>query len=261
MTEPLPADLEVALERLAQTEHLLVALDFDGTLAPFVDNPDDSRAIPEAADAIVKLLDVSHTTVAFVSGRAVDSLQRASEAQDGILLVGSHGAEYRFDGVDTHPPLRDEDRVHVATLSAVLDAVSAEHPGTWVEAKPAGFALHTRNLPGSAENAANAAARTAVAEALIPAKVRDGKNVLEFSILSATKGDAMRHLRDYTGATAAFYAGDDVTDEDAFAALGESDLALKCGDGDTIAGFRVDSPRAVAHVLERLAELRVATGR
>ncbi len=261
MTEPLPVDLEAALERLARTEHLLIALDFDGTLAPFVDNPDDSRAIPEARDAVAKLLEVSHTTVAFVSGRAVDSLQRASEAPDGILLVGSHGAEYRFDGVDTHPPLGDEDRAHVATLSVVLEAVSAEHPGTWVEAKPAGFALHTRNLPGSAEEAANAAARRAVTKALIPAKVRDGKNVIEFSVLSVTKGDAMRHLRDYTGATAVLYAGDDVTDEDAFAALGETDLSLKCGQGDTIAGYRVETPQAVAAVLQRLAELRAATGR
>lgn len=261
MTEELPADLDTALERLAETDHLLVALDFDGTLAPFVDNPDDSRAIPEARDAVSRLLDISHTTVAFVSGRAVDSLERASEAADGILLVGSHGAEYRFDGVDTHPPLKDEDRRHVATLSATLHAVSVQHPGTWIEVKPAGFALHTRHLDGPAENAANAAAREAVAEAQVPAKVRDGKNVLEFSVLAATKGDAIRHLRDYTGATAVFYAGDDVTDEDAFAALGDTDLALKCGKGDTVAAYRVETPVDVARVIARLADLRAATGR
>ncbi|AWB86813.1 trehalose-phosphatase [Mycetocola zhujimingii] len=257
----LSAELNAALGRLADAEHLLVALDFDGTLAPFVDNPDDSRAIPEAAEAVARLLDVSHTTVAFVSGRAVDSLQRASQAPDGILLVGSHGAEYRFDGVDTHPPLGDDDLARVATLSVALEEVSAAHPGTWIEAKPAGFALHTRHLDGHAENAANDAARAAAEAAGVPAKVRDGKNVIEFSVLSVTKGDAIRHLRDYTGATAVLYAGDDVTDEDAFAVLGDGDLSLKCGEGDSVARYRVATPADVADVLARLAELRAATGR
>ncbi|WP_229727701.1 trehalose-phosphatase [Mycetocola zhadangensis] len=253
--------LDEALTRLASTEHLLVALDFDGTLAPFVDNPEESRAIPEARDAVARLLEVSHTTVAFVSGRAVDSLSRASESPDGILLVGSHGAEYRFDGVDTHPPLSDGDRARVATLSGVLAVVSSEHPGTWVEAKPAGFALHTRGLPDELELAANEAARRAVADANLQVKVRDGKDVIEFSILSVTKGDALRHLRDYTGATAVLYAGDDVTDEDGFAALGEGDLSLKCGPGDTVANYRVASPADVAAVLATLAQERAATGR
>jgi trehalose 6-phosphate phosphatase len=261
MSELLSPELDNALIRLAKTEHLLVALDFDGTLAPFVDNPRDSRAIPEARDAVLRLLDVSHTTVAFVSGRAVDSLQRASEAPDGVLLVGSHGAEYRFDGVDTHPPLSDEDRERVTTLSGVLASASAAHPGTWLEEKPAGFALHTRGLTHEAEAAANNEARRAVAAANLPVKVREGKDVLEYSILSVTKGDALRHLRDYTGATGVLYAGDDVTDEDGFAALGDGDLALKCGEGDTVADYRVATPVAVAAALSRLAELRSATGR
>ena len=261
MTELIPNDLDDALARLATTEHLLVALDFDGTLAPFVDNPDDSRAIPEARDAVAKLLEVSHTTVAFVSGRAVDSLQRVSGSLDGVLLVGSHGAEYRFDGVDTHPPLSEENHERVNTLSGILASVSSAHAGTWVEAKPAGFAIHTRGLSSAAEDAANDAARRAVAESGLPVKVRDGKDVLEFSILSVTKGDALRHLRDYTGATAVLYAGDDVTDEDGFAALGEGDLALKCGGGDTSARYRVATPLAVAAVLDKLAEDRAATGR
>jgi trehalose 6-phosphate phosphatase len=255
------ADLGDALRRLADTEHLLVALDFDGTLAPFVDNPDESRAIPEARDAVAMLLDVSHTTVAFVSGRAVDSLQSASEAPDGVLLVGSHGGEYRFDGVDTHPPLSDEDSARVARLSDVLVPVSSAHPGTWIEAKPAGFALHTRSLSSDAEQLAKDAARAAVHDADLPVTVRDGKDVIEFSILSVTKGDALRHLRNYTGATAVLYAGDDVTDEDGFDALGDGDISLKCGDGETGASYRVESPVEVAAALAALAQARAATGR
>ncbi|MBG6240022.1 trehalose-phosphatase [Mycetocola sp. CAN_C7] len=260
MTAVSPA-LDAALAKLADSEHLLIALDFDGTLAPFVDRPEDARALPEAQRAVEKLLEISHTTVAYVSGRAVDSLQLASESPDGVLLVGSHGAEYRFDGVDAHPPLSAEDSARVAALAEAFLGFADEHPGVSIERKPAGFAVHTRGVETDAAFSAENDARRIVADVYPDATVRDGKNVLEFSVLSATKGDAIRHLRDYTGATAVLYSGDDVTDEDAFRVLAESDLALKSGDGPTVAPYRVEAPAEVAAVLHRLAELRAATGR
>jgi trehalose 6-phosphate phosphatase len=253
--------LTAALEQLATCDHLLVALDFDGTLAPFVDRPEDARALPEARLAVERLLEVSHTTVAFVSGRAVDSLQLASEAPAGVLLVGSHGAEYRFDGVDAHPPLDAEDADRLGALTTGFLGFSDAHPGARIERKPAGFAVHTRGLEPEAAFLAEDEARRIVADVCPDATVRDGKDVLEFSVLDATKGDAIVHLRDYTGATAVLYAGDDVTDEDAFAVLGTGDLALKTGEGPTMAPFRVGSPAEVAEVLDRLARFRAATGR
>lgn len=254
-------NLDAALTRLADTEHLLVALDFDGTLAPFVDRPEDARALPEARLAVERLLEVSHTTVAFVSGRAVDSLQLVTEPSSGVLLVGSHGAEYRFDGVDAHPPLDAEDSERLMALTEGFSGFSDAHPGTRIERKPAGFAVHTRGVDADAAFLAENEARRIVADVCPDATVRAGKNVLEFSVLAATKGDAIRHLRDYTGASAVLYAGDDVTDEDAFRVLGTDDLALKSGEGPTVAPFRVDSPLEVAEVLDRLARLRAATGR
>lgn len=253
--------LDSALTRLADAEHLLVALDFDGTLAPFVDHPEDARALPEARLAVERLLEVSHTTVAFVSGRAVDSLERVSEAPAGVLLVGSHGAEYRFDGVDAHPELHAEDAARVSELEAAFAGFPDAHSGARIERKPAGFAVHTRGLDADEAFAAQDAARRIVADVYPDATVRDGKDVLEFSVLAATKGDAILHLRDYTGATAVLYSGDDVTDEDAFEVLVDGDLALKSGEGPTIAPFRVGSPAEVAAVLDRLATLRAATGR
>ncbi|WP_411720489.1 trehalose-phosphatase [Mycetocola sp.] len=255
------AALNSALKQLADAEHLLVALDFDGTLAPFVDRPEDARALPEARLAVERLLEVSHTTVAFVSGRAVDSLQLASEAPAGVLLVGSHGAEYRFDGVDAHPPLDADDTERLRALTAGFAGFSDAHPGARIERKPAGFAVHTRGLDSEAAFLAENDARRIVADVCPDATVRDGKDVLEFSVLDATKGDAILHLRDYTGATAVLYAGDDVTDEDAFSVLNTGDLALKSGEGPTIAPFRVGSPAEVAEVLDSLASFRAATGR
>src|SRR5690606_6091483 len=107
------------------------------------------------------------------------------------------------------------------------------------------------------------AATTAAREAALAAvtgirdlTVRRGADVLEFSVRPTNKGDAVRALREYSGATGVFFAGDDVTDEDAFAALGDTDLGLKCGEGNTIAEFRVASINDVADVLHQLIQLR-----
>ena len=86
--------------------------------------------------------------------------------------------------------------------------------------------------------------------------MREGKNVIEFALRPGNKGDAIAKLREHTGATSVFYAGDDVTDEDAFVALGADDLGMKIGQGRTAAGHRVRGPEEVAEVLALLADFR-----
>ena len=68
----------VALDAAAATDHLLVASDFDGTLAPIVNNPADARALPRAAEAIVALAELPGTSVVLVSGRALATLRELS---------------------------------------------------------------------------------------------------------------------------------------------------------------------------------------
>ena len=251
----LPADLEPALARLAGTPELLVALDFDGTLAPEVDVPDDARALPEAHDAVLALLELPHTAVAFISGRAMQSLQHVAQLPESALLVGSHGVEVHTDG-RTEVDLDDAELARRDALGATLEGIAEGLEGVWIEVKPAGFALHTR-VAGDAETAT--AERRALAETELEANgltVRRGKNVIEFSVRSTTKGEAVERLRRQTGATAVLFAGDDVTDEDGFAALGPGDLGLKSGDGETRASHRVTGPREVASTLRMLAEKR-----
>lgn len=252
----LPEPFIGALRELARTRRLLVALDFDGTLAPEVDDPEQARALPEARSAVLRLLDMPNTRIALVSGRALDSLIRVAEVPDTVLLVGSHGIELRLDHPGDVIALDEAERARVDLLKNVLGEVADSFDEVWLEEKPAGFALHTRLASAHNSRIAHLVARSETAAEDQGLTVRDGKDVLEFSVRSTTKGEAVEHLRKYTSATAVFYAGDDVTDEDAFAALGPDDVGLKSGQGQTLANFRVPGPVDVARALNLLADLR-----
>jgi trehalose 6-phosphate synthase/phosphatase len=257
-TFEVPDQLEEALIEFSCRTRVLVAIDFDGTLAPFTDDPARSRMLTPARRAIKQLTSLSDTAVAIVSGRALADLEKVTGMGPGVALVGSHGAEFRV-GDRTHSSLQDPS---VATLLAQiadrLRTVAKRAPGAWVETKPIGFALHTRALPQSVEEQTWERAKRSIeeiedAERLV---VREGRHVLEFSAFGTTKGDAIDELRSSLGVSAVFFAGDDVTDEDAFAALAQDDISVKCGPGDTLARFRVAEPASMAEVLRRLAQLR-----
>lgn len=252
----LPEPLIGAMRELARTKRLLVALDFDGTLAPEVDDPEQARATPEARAAVLRLLRMRDTRVALVSGRAIRSLEHVADLPDNALLVGSHGIELRLDTPDVRLSLDTAELAQVGVLGDVLGEVADSFDEVWLEKKPAGFALHTRMATEHDSRVAHLVARSETSAEIDDLTVRSGKNVLEFSVRSTTKGEAVQHLREYTDATAVFFAGDDVTDEDAFAALGPDDLGLKSGEGSTLANFRVPGPTQVARALGLLADLR-----
>ena len=83
-----------------------------------------------------------------------------------------------------------------------------------------------------------------------------GKDVLDLAVLHVTKGSALDVLRERVGADAVLFAGDDVTDETAFAVLRDGDVGVKVGEGDTAAMHRVAGPPEVSALLERLLALR-----
>lgn len=259
-TPPLPESLVTALRELAHVRRLLVALDFDGTLAPEVDSPEQARALPAAREAVLALLGMPNTRVALVSGRALRSLIEVADLPDTVLLVGSHGIEIRLDDPHDRVGLDTAEIEQVEVLHEVLGDVADEFDQVWLETKPAGFALHTRLATEENSRLAHLVALSEAQAEIENLTVRKGKNVLEFAVRSTTKGEAVEHLRRYTAADAVFYAGDDVTDEDAFAALLPHDVGVKSGAGETEAAFRVGGPDEVADVLSALAAFRASAG-
>jgi trehalose 6-phosphate phosphatase len=247
-------DLRDRLEELARTPVLLVASDYDGTLAPIVEDPDLAAPHRESLVALRQLADLPQTHVAIISGRALADLSRLTGAPEEIHLVGSHGSEFDPDfAVQLSPE-------HIALrqrLEHELAQIAARHPGLHIEQKPASIAFHFRNADAQA-------ARAAVEQVLRgPAAyegvyTKYGKKVVELGVVATDKGAALDTIRQRVGATAALFIGDDITDEDAFQRLRGPDAGIKIGEGQTAAAYRIDSVLEAAQLLASLAELRAA---
>lgn len=253
-TEGSAHDLEAQIKRLASVPVLLVASDYDGTLAPIVDDPEQAFPDPDGLVALRRLAELPRTEVCLISGRALADLRRLSGAEDPIRLIGSHGSEFAL-GFATH--LNSEQlalREQLLTESGVL---AARHPGASVEAKPAGIAFHYRRVAQDDQPAARAAALE-LARSAPGVHVREGKCVVELAVTETDKGSALEETRRRVGASAVLFLGDDQTDEDAFALLHGPDVAVKVGDGESQAPHRLSGPREVSRALALLLEARRA---
>ena len=251
-----------AIVTLAATEHLLVALDFDGTLSPLVDAPMDARMLPAARAALEALTVTPATTVALVSGRSLADLRVIAEHRDDspILLAGSHGAEHWVPGAGELP--RTDDAAALALrdrLRAEAEDLVADIPGAWIEPKTFGFAVPTRTVAPSERAGVEASVDALVAARAPQWRRRTGHHIVEYAFRSEGKDAGVAWLRERTGATAVLFAGDDVTDEDAMRTLGPDDLGVRVGPGPTAATLRVDTPQQLAALLGRLARERAAS--
>lgn len=259
--------LEAGLRRVAPADRLLVASDFDGTLAPIVDRPDAVEPDLEALAALRRLSELDATLVAVVSGRSRAVLEqhlgqgRAARDGPGMILVGSHGAELDPALFSGSLPTARRDPADDRALAAAgerLDALAGEYPGAIVERKPTAVAFHVRQVEESRRD--EAAQRAAALADGGPLRLQAGHLVVELVMGDANKGDAIDAVRRATGATATVFVGDDRTDEHAFARLGPGDLAVKIGPGSTCAPVRISSQQDVAPLFRRLEDLRVARG-
>ncbi|WP_322412002.1 trehalose-phosphatase [Microbacterium invictum] len=256
-----PSRIDDEIERLATTPRLLVALDFDGTLAPLQDEPMDARMTDDARAAVLALTGAPGTTVAFVSGRSLHDLRVIGEHDDDspILLAGSHGAEFWSPGSGAASTPDDADDGELRDrLRARAEAITADLDGVWIEPKSFGFGVHTRlATPDDAARARDAIDSIVVRDAPHWRR-RTGHNIVEYAFRHEGKDTAVATLRERIGATAVLFAGDDVTDEDALRSLDGDDLGIHVGTGETAATIAVPDIAALARLLQRLAERRVA---
>jgi trehalose 6-phosphate synthase/phosphatase len=260
----LPDDVVAAVRRLAGEQYLLVATDFDGVLAPIVEDPAAARPLTGSVDALRTLAVLPNTSVAVISGRSLEQLRHLIGEAGPFHLVGSHGAEDAgiaglvqapAHGGPTPTTLTADEAALKERVAVAVGELSAKYPTIRLEPKPTGISIHVRGVTQQVEDAVTEEVTNGVAEwpgvNLLP-----GKKVLELSVVSANKGKALAGLRTALGSSATVFVGDDVTDEHAFAVLEGNDVGIKVGDGETAATLRIDNPQLVADLLTALAAAR-----
>ncbi|GIJ52166.1 trehalose-phosphatase [Virgisporangium aliadipatigenens] len=250
--DALDPSLRAALAKVARVPWLLIACDYDGTLAPIVEDPTKAAPLPEAVAAIRALAALPQTAVAVISGRALRDLAALSRLPSEVYLVGSHGSEFDVGFVDALPA----DRLRLrAELYDVLQEIVRDQPGIKLEVKPASVAVHTRNAARDVAERVVEAVRSGPAS-WADIQVTHGKEVVELSVITTHKGTALDTLRTQLSASAVVFTGDDVTDENAFAHLHGPDVGVKVGPGETAAQYRVDDPMDSARMLALLLQTR-----
>ncbi|MEV6106101.1 trehalose-phosphatase [Streptomyces sp. NPDC051940] len=256
---------------LTDPRHALVALDFDGTLAPIVPDPDQARAHPEAVAALGRL-GPEVGSLAVITGRPAAVAVRyggfaGAPGLENLVVLGHYGAE-RWDattGTVTAPEPPPGIAAARAELPGVLDKAGAWH-GTWIEDKGGrAVAVHTRRAADPAAAFAQLRAPlTALAEAhgLV---VEPGRFVLELRAGGMDKGVALADFARERAARTIVYAGDDLGDLAAFDAvdtLRAEGLAglLVCSGSEEVTALAaradvvVNGPEGVVGLLGSLAE-------
>ncbi|MFD7599527.1 trehalose-phosphatase [Streptomyces mirabilis] len=274
VAEPLPTPVTPAgrdgLDAiLTRPDRAVIALDFDGTLAPIVADPEQARAHPDAVPALAALAP-KVASVAVVTGRPAGVAVRHGgfagvPGLDHLVVLGHYGAE-RWDartGTVNAPAPHPGVAAVRAELPGVLDGVGAWH-GTWIEEKGRAVAVHTRRAedPQAAfEALREPLTDLATRHGLI---VEPGRMVLELRPPGMDKGVALLEYVREVHAEAVMYAGDDLGDLPAFAAVdklrsdGVPGLLVCSGSAEVTelaerADLVVDGPAGVVRLLMALA--------
>jgi trehalose-phosphatase len=248
------------LRRLANGP-LLVGLDFDGTLAPIVDRPQQAGLTASMRARLTRLAALVPTAV--VSGRDLDDLH-ARVGVPGMSLAGSHGVEIAFaNGRTERADGLDRSDAQLPELIERLRRATAALPGVLVEPKRHSVAVHWRLAAPADREIANRAV-AAAARDMDGFRRINGKMVAELRpAVDRDKGGALALLRHVMtgedGPPSVLYAGDDITDEDAFRVLDPArDAGILVAEvaRPSAAAWRVDDTAALGRVLDQLIALR-----
>jgi trehalose 6-phosphate phosphatase len=191
----------------------LIATDFDGTLAPLVPNPDDSRPAAGAIDALTALTGAG-AQVAVITGRDARTVVRLGgfDAVPGIVVAGLYGMETWTDGELSSPPTPPA----IERLRAQLPSVvAAGDPALWVEDKRLSLVVHARRAADPDAALAERAHAVSVLAEELGFETHPGSGVLELRLPGFDKAGALARLAE--GHDTVLYLGDDLGDLPAFA--------------------------------------------
>jgi trehalose 6-phosphate phosphatase len=241
--------------------HMLIALDFDGTIAPIVPHPDDAQLLPAARPVLDALAARPDTEIALISGRSLGDLKRRIQIPD-VYYAGNHGIEIHGPDLDDVVPAAVDLVPRVQRCFAALEKCVGEIPGIYLENKELSLSVHYRMVDDPAEQTRiEESVRRVFNEDGNGLRLTTGKRVLEVRPdIDWHKGKALLYIiQEIEQARGAkmfpMFVGDDVTDEDGFAALPADGAGVLVGPASakTAARCYVHSPAEAVQMLEMLA--------
>jgi trehalose 6-phosphate phosphatase len=256
------ANLMESLPELARkidlAKHVVVGLDFDGTLAPLQSQPDAVTLSEPVRSVLSRLASLPRVTPMIVSGRRLTDVAARVGLPD-LIYAGNHGLEIRGPGLNFVEPTAaaTEQRLHKVTEN--LRARLSDVPGVFVEAKGFTTSVHYRNVRPEHRDELARIVRESVDADATKLVLFTGHAIWEIRPrVSWHKGHALVWTMQQLGIAASslvFFLGDDRTDEDAFAALPDG-ITVKVGSPGTPteARYWLPDPDAVRAFLVWLEE-------
>ena len=247
--------------RLLRAPRTLLLLDYDGTLCPIASRPELAILPPRTRDSLVALTRKQRLSLGIVSGRALSDV-RAKLNIPELIYAGNHGMEIKGPGLEFAHPEAEAIRPEMDVLLKELEANLSQYNGVLVEGKGFTLSVHYRLTPEDVrplvfEGFERTLEKVERAESF---RVTRGKEVLEARPnVDWHKGRAIEKIMESMPAgTLPVFFGDDLTDEDGFAAVQElNGICVFVGPPrqPTRAIYRVDSPQEVTQTLELIARL------
>jgi trehalose 6-phosphate phosphatase len=243
--------------RVLTAHHIALLLDFDGTISEIVPRPEDAEIAPQIWPTLKALAARPDFNVAVVSGRGLTDL-RARTGLENVIYVGNHGLEIEAGATRFREPHAESLRRELRSLSLQLKLALAETDGLEIEDKGLTLSVHYRRVPEQLHHWVRTVTNGAAARSR-SFESREGKMVLDIKPqINWNKGYAVKWiLREVLPSSALpIYIGDDVTDEDAFAAIPEG-ITIRVGEpGDSRAQYHLPNVAAVGEFLQWLAQAK-----
>jgi len=256
MPQPLYDHLSNIESLLRVSERVLLFLDFDGTLAPIVEMPDQAVLPAKTRILLDRLSQTSWCSVVIVSGRALgDIRERVGLAK--LTYAGNHGLELCGDGLRFVEPESVQRIKMLGELSRRLRERLRNIPGVEIENKVLTVSVHFRRAQKDSVDEIRKAVSAELAFSDGIFRVTPGLQVFEIRPhVDWNKGSAVRWIQEARGTanTLSFYLGDDSTDEDAFRALPDG-ITIRVGQvKGTTARYYLPEQSWVMHFLAWLVE-------
>jgi trehalose 6-phosphate phosphatase len=251
MPKPLMQSLSEVDQRIQAAGGVALFLDFDGTLAPIVEDPSGAQLFEGVRDALLRVVRRNSIVTTVISGRAVEDVYLRIRL-DGVIYAGNHGHEIFGRDLRFIEPDADARRDPLRRLTEEVGSKLSHVEGVMVEDKGLTISIHFRHVAENDRPAVEEALRPCVAEAGALFRLNPGRKA--FDIVPRTgwhRGAAVRWILDHLHESGMLpiYFGDDQSDEDAFAVL-EDAVTVRVGSApSTCARYRVSGPAEVYRFL------------